>query len=135
MDTVYEDELGEAAPITHALFLPMDEALPRAPFLVVGQLGLPDAVTLTASSSSMTEPRTVTSAWRRRRSVARIRYGKKTVKVICLDDTRAGFSRRRSPAPGHSSHRTKQKSSTTSLEYHAHSWDHRKRQRHGREEY
>jgi hypothetical protein len=49
----------------------------------------------------MTAQRTVTSNWRARRSVSRIRYGKKTVKVIRLDDGRAGFGRRRSLAPGH----------------------------------
>ena len=79
MGTVHEDELGEAVPITHALFLPMDEVLPRAPFFVAGQSGLPDAVTLTTSSSSMMEQRTVTSDWRTRRSVSRIRFGRKTV--------------------------------------------------------
>ena len=63
---------------------------------------MPDAVTLTAASSSTTARRTVTSNWRARRSVSRIRYGKQTVKVIRLDDGRAGFGRRRSPALGHS---------------------------------
>ena len=38
--------MGEVVPITHALFLPMDDALPNAPYPVVGQSGLPDAVTL-----------------------------------------------------------------------------------------
>ena len=75
LDTVYEDELGDAIPITHALFLQMDGSLPNAPYLVVGQSGLPGAVTLTASSSSTAEQRTVTSDWRSRRSVSRIKYG------------------------------------------------------------
>ena len=44
----------------------------------------------------------MTSNWRSRRSVSRIRYGRKTVKIIRLDDAGAGFGRRRSPAPGHS---------------------------------
>ena len=51
LETIYEDELGEVAPMTHALFLPKDDSLPNAPFPVVGQSGLPDAVTLTAASS------------------------------------------------------------------------------------
>ena len=61
MDTVYAYELGDAVPITHVVFLPMDDALPRAPYLVLGQSGLPDAATLTASSSSTTVQSTVTS--------------------------------------------------------------------------
>ena len=31
LDTILEDELGYVVPITHALFLPMDEAFPSAP--------------------------------------------------------------------------------------------------------
>ena len=102
LETIYEDELGDVAPMTHALFLPKEEALPSAPFPVLGQSGLPDAVTLTAASSSSTPQRTVTSNWRSRRSVSRIRYGRKTVNIIRLDDSKAGFGRRRSLAPGHS---------------------------------
>ena len=45
MEIVYEDELGDAIPIAHALFLPLDGALPRAPYLVVGESVLPDAAT------------------------------------------------------------------------------------------
>ena len=63
---------------------------------------MPDAVTLTESSSSATAQRTVTSDWRARRSVSRIRYGRKTVEVMRLDDGRACFGRRMPPAPGHS---------------------------------
>ena len=44
-----EDELGDSVPITHALFLPKDETLSSAPFPVVWQSGLPDAVALTAA--------------------------------------------------------------------------------------
>ena len=102
LETIYEDELGDAVPMAHALFLPKDETFPNAQFPVVGQSGLPDAVTLTAASSSSATQQTVTSNWRSRRSVSRIRYGRKTVQVIRLDDARAGFGRRRSPAPGHS---------------------------------
>ena len=80
----------------------MDEALPRDPFPVAGQSCLPDAVTLMASSSSTTEQRTVTSDWRAIGSASRMRYGKKRVKAIRLDDTRARFGRRKSPAQGHS---------------------------------
>jgi len=102
LESVHEDELGEAVPTTHALFLPKEETLPSAPFPVPGKSGLPDAVTLTTASSSATPQEIVTSNWRSRRSVSRIRYGRKTVKIIRLDDAGAGFCRRRSPAPGHS---------------------------------
>ncbi len=68
LDTVYEDELGDVVAIAHALFLPMDDALPNAPYPVAGQSGLPDVVPLTAASSSATAQRTVTSNWRARRS-------------------------------------------------------------------
>ena len=69
LETIYEDELGDAVSVTHALFLPTDATLPSAPFPVVGQSGLPDVVTLTAASSSTATQRTVTSIWRTRRSV------------------------------------------------------------------
>ena len=72
METVYGDELGDAVPSTHVLLHPIDDALPRAPYPVAGQSGLPDAMTLTASSSSTTVRSTVTSYWRARRSVSRI---------------------------------------------------------------
>ena len=80
---------------------PKDETLPSAPYPVLGKLGLPDAVTLTSASSAAAPQETVTSNWRSRRSVSRIRYGRKTVKIIRLDEAGAGFGRRRSPAPGH----------------------------------
>ena len=76
LEIIYEDELGDAAPMAHALFLPKDKTLSSAPFPVAGQSGLPDAVTLTAASSSLATRRTVTSNWRSRRSVSRMRYGK-----------------------------------------------------------
>jgi hypothetical protein len=34
LETIYEDELGDVAPMTHALFLPKEETLPSAFFLV-----------------------------------------------------------------------------------------------------
>ena len=61
LETIYEDELGDAFPMTHALFLPKEETLPSAPCPVPGQSGLPDAVTLATASSSSTPQRTVTS--------------------------------------------------------------------------
>ena len=50
LETIHEDELGDAVPMTHALFLPKEETLPSAPFPVLGQSGLPDAVTLTTAT-------------------------------------------------------------------------------------
>ena len=32
LETIYEDELGDVAPMIHALFLPKEETLPSAPF-------------------------------------------------------------------------------------------------------
>ena len=78
----------------------MDDALPNALYPVVGRSGLPGVVTLTPANSSTTTRRTVTSNWRARRSVSRIRYGKQPGRVMRLDDGRAGFGRRRSPEPG-----------------------------------
>ena len=102
LETIHEDELGGAALMSHAIFLPKEETPPSAPIPVPGQSGLPDAVTLTTAGSSSTPQRTVTSHWRSRRSVSLIRYGRKTVNIIRLDDSKVGFGRRRSPAPGHS---------------------------------
>ena len=60
LETIYEDELGEAVPTTHALFLPKDETLPSAPFPVPGKSGMPDAVTLTSASSATAPSETIT---------------------------------------------------------------------------
>ena len=38
--SVHEDELGGAAPMTHALFLPKEETLPSAPFSSTWEVGL-----------------------------------------------------------------------------------------------
>ena len=70
LESIPEDELGDAVPMTHALFLPKDETLPNAPYPVPGKSGLPDAVTLTSASSAAAPQETVTSNWRSRRSVS-----------------------------------------------------------------
>ena len=53
-----------------------------------------------SSSAPMASPTPTTQSWRSRRSVSRIRYGKQVVKVVRLADPKAGFGRRKSPAPG-----------------------------------
>jgi hypothetical protein len=50
LETIYEDELGDAVPIGHALFIPMDDALPNAPYPIAGQSGLPEAITRRSAS-------------------------------------------------------------------------------------
>ena len=102
---VDEDELGEALPITHVLLLPVDETLPSAPFTVAGKLDPSDegnsfGIMLTAKP--VKDRRTLRPAWRRRRPISRIKFGRRTVKVVRLGDPKVGFGRRESLAPGSS---------------------------------
>ena len=89
-------------------FLPMDPNLDSAPFSLPGQSGPPDEAggeveeESGAASSSQPAPRSKPKLddWMKRRSVSRVRYGKRTVRVVRLSDPQVGFGRRRSPAPG-----------------------------------
>ena len=108
LETIFEDEVGADIPATHVLFLPMDPNLEPAHFPVLGQSGPPDEAAeeeeeesgAASSSQQVTKSKPKLEAWRRRRAVSRVRYGKRTVRVVRLSDPRVGFGRRRSPAPG-----------------------------------
>ena len=117
MDTIREAEFGEDLPITHVLFLPKEDNLPSASFPCAGKSDTSDEETVSklvpGASSSSTTPMVQEPAqrsWRSRRSVSRIRYGHRVVKVVRLDDPKAGFGRRASPAPGtYQLHKTSRK--------------------------
>ena len=115
MDTIREMELGEYIPITHVFILPKEESLPSASCPCVGKSDASDEEGVaklapgvsveegTGASSSTATPKVEALAkrsWRSRRSVSRIRYGQQVVQVLRLDDPKAGFGRRASPASG-----------------------------------
>ena len=114
--SIQEDsELGDDIPVAHALFLPTNEQLPSAPFPILGKWGPSDEFTamfvegVESMYESLPRPEPSESGyrkkpmleeWLRRRSVSRARYGKNTIRAIRLSETKAGFCRRSSPAPG-----------------------------------
>ena len=108
LETIFDEEVGDDTPTTHVLVLPMNPDLGSAPFAVPSQSGPPDEVgeeegrSSGAASSMQPTPKDKPKLddWRRRRSVSRVRYRRRTVRVARLSDPKAGFGRRRSPAPG-----------------------------------
>ena len=84
-----------------------DEKVDPAPFIVAQQPGLPGEPGASESEEEASRAqgrpkrsRAGLADWRKRRSASRIHYGKRTLRVVRLADAKAGFRRRRSPAPG-----------------------------------
>ena len=102
-EIVFQDEPGSEPPITHVFFLPSDDNLGPAPFPVAGQSDPSDEVQAAGAEeegevgagSSSAQRKTQLADWRQRRSVSRVRSGKRTVYVVRLVSPRAGFGRRR----------------------------------------
>ena len=98
---------GDDIPATHVLFLPKDTNLGLAPFPVPGQSGTPGVVEeaeeesgVASSSQPISRDKPKLVDWRKRRSVASVKYAKSTAGVVRISDPKVGFGGRRSLALG-----------------------------------